>query len=54
MKLNNDGTDEPICKAETEIQTQRTNTWAPRRVRVTDELGGWNGQIYTALYNTDN
>ena len=24
------GTDEPICKAEIETQTQRTNTWTPR------------------------
>ena len=27
------GTDEPVCRAETETQTQRTNVWTPRGER---------------------
>ena len=39
------GTDEPVCRAETETQMQRRNVWTPRGkvagVCVCDELGDW-------------
>ena len=36
------GTDEPICKAEIETQTRRTNVWIPGRGKEEwDELGDW-------------
>ena len=31
MESRKDGTDEPICRAGTETQTQGTNVWTPRR-----------------------
>ena len=35
-------TDEPVCKAEIETQTQRTKVWTPRWERGGwDELGDW-------------
>ena len=39
--IQKNGTDEPICKAEIETQTQRTNVWTPRGVQY-DGLGDWN------------
>ena len=40
------GTDEPICKAEIETQTQRTNTWTPRGKK----RSGMNWEIGTDMY----
>ena len=41
--IQKNGTDEPICKAEIETQTQRTNIQIPSGERGggTDELGAW-------------
>ena len=43
------GTDEPICKAEIETQTQRTNTWTPRRERRSGMSWEIGTDMYTAL-----
>ena len=56
--IQKNGTDEPVCKAEIETQTQRTNVWTPR-----GESGGWGGgvmnweigiDIYTNMYKIGN
>ena len=40
--IQKDGTDELVCKAEIETQTQRTNVWVARGKREWwDELGDW-------------
>ena len=39
--IQKDGTDEPVCKAEIEIQMQRTNVWTPRG----DGAGGMNWEL---------
>ena len=40
--IQKNGRDEPICKAEIETQTQRTNIWIPRGGSGGwDELGDW-------------
>ena len=40
--IQKNGTDEPVCKAEIEIQMQRTNVWTPRGENGGwDELGDW-------------
>ena len=40
--IQKNGTDEPICKAEIETQTQRINIWTPRGGKEEwDELGDW-------------
>ena len=47
-------TDEPVCKAEIQTQTQRTNIWAPRGERengINWEIGI---DIYTTMYKIDN
>ena len=31
METRKDGTDEPLCRAGIETQTQGTNVWTPRR-----------------------
>ena len=46
------GTDEPICKAEIETQMYRTNVWTPGRKG--NELEDWNWHIYTTVYKIDN
>ena len=40
-RIQKNGTDESICKAETETQMQGTNLWTPRRNTGWDELGDW-------------
>ena len=41
--IQKNGTDELICKAEIELQMQRTNLWLPRgETGGWDELGDWN------------
>ena len=41
-EIQKSGADEPVCKAEIEIQTQKTNTWTPSGERdVWDEFGDW-------------
>ena len=37
--VQENGTDEPVCKAEIETQTQRTNVWIPRGEVGWDDLG---------------
>ena len=40
--IQKDGTSEPICKAEIEIQMQRTNAWPPKKeAGVQDESRDW-------------
>ena len=36
------GTNEPVCKTETDSQTQRTDSWLPRGKR---EEMGWTGSL---------
>ena len=46
-------TDEPICKAEIGIQTDRTNVWTPsggRGMVGWDELGDWDRHIYPTAH----
>ena len=43
-RIKKNGTDEPICKAEIETQTYRTNTWTSR------DKGGINWEIGTDIY----
>ena len=44
------------CKAEMETQTQGTDIQIPSRkvCRAWDELGGWDGHIYTITHELDN
>ena len=44
--IQKNGTDEPVCKAEIETQTQRTNVWTPRGERG----GGINWEIGIEIY----
>ena len=44
--IQKNGTDEPICKAEIETQTQRTHVWTPRGERG----GGMNWEIGIDVY----
>ena len=47
------GTDEPICKAEIDTQTQRTNIWTRRGESGTwDELGDWDRRGCNTVYKT--
>ena len=46
--IQKNGTDEPICKAEIETQTQRTNIWTPRE----EGEGGINWEIGIDIYAT--
>ena len=46
--IQKNGTDEPICKAEIETQTQRTNIWTPRE----EGGGGINWEIGIDIYAT--
>ena len=39
------GTDDLICKAEIEAQTQKTDVWIPRGKKW-EELGDWDRHIY--------
>ena len=43
--IQKNGTDEPICKAETESQMQKTNLWLPggkpQGAAVRDKFGDW-------------
>ena len=40
--IQKNGTDEPICKAETEAQIQKTDVWTPKwGGRASDVLGDW-------------
>ena len=41
-RTQKDGTDEPICRPEMEIQTQRTGLWTQERVEEGE--GGMNGE----------
>ena len=41
--IQKNGTDEPVCKAEIEIQIQRTNVWTPRGERWGGDGGGGGG-----------
>ena len=47
-------TNEPICKAETDSQTQRAGPWLPRTREGEDGLGVWDQQMQTTEYKTDN
>ena len=47
-EIQKNGTDEPICKAEIDTQTQRSKVWTPRGERKWDEMGDWDCHIYTA------
>ena len=40
------GTDEPICEAEIEAQTQQTSVSTSRGEGRRDELGDWDQHIY--------
>ena len=44
------GTDEPICKAEIETQSLRKSVWTPSRERG----GGMNWEIGVDIYNIHN
>ena len=44
--IQKNSTDEPICKTETEAQTQRTDVWTPRR----EWRGGINWEIGADIY----
>ena len=40
-EIQKNDTDELICKAEIQTQTQRTNVWIPGGKGSWDELGNW-------------
>ena len=40
--IQKNATDEPVCKAAIETQTQRTYVWTPRGEGEWGELGDWN------------
>ena len=49
--LLENGTDEPVCRAETESQMQRTNVWTPRgESGGSGGGGGMNWEIGTDMY----
>ena len=48
-----DGTDEPICRAAVEMQTERTDCGHSVGGRGWDELREQRGNIYIAIYKTD-
>ena len=55
--IQKNGSDDLICKAELETQTQRTNVWIPRgKGGVWEELGDWDWHIYTVdtMHKIDN
>ena len=48
--IQKNGTDEPVCKAEIETQTQRTNLWLPKETgggEINQEFGI---NLYTLHY----
>ena len=53
------GTDEPVCRAEIEAQMQRTNVWTSRGESGSgwwwwcDELGDGDRHVYTDVYKMD-
>ena len=51
--IQKNGTDEPICKAETETQTQRTNVWTKGASGGWDGLGDGDLCMYTTMYEID-
>ena len=44
-EIQKNDTDELICKAEIDTQTQRTNLWIPRGQEKWDELGDQDWQV---------
>ena len=42
---------EIIYKAETDLQTQKTNLWLPKGKEGRDKLGVWDQQIQTTILN---
>ena len=51
--IQKDGTDEPICRAAMEMQTQRTDLWAQEERRWWDKQRAQNGNIYTTTRKID-
>ena len=45
-RIQKNGTDDLICKAEIETQTQKTDVWIPRGKKW-EELGDWDRHRYT-------
>ena len=43
-------TNEFLCKTEIDSQTQKTNLQFPKGNEGRDKLGGWDLQMYTAIY----
>ena len=54
MASSENGTDEPLCKAEIETQKWRTKVWSPRREWRKRNGMDWEIGIDTAMYKTDN
>ena len=46
------GTNEPICRTETDSQTWRTDLWLPKG-REWDGLGVWGEQMETIAFGVD-
>ena len=49
-RISKNGTDEPVCKAEIEIQMQRTNIWTPRGESEGGGGGVMNWEIGIDMY----
>ena len=49
-RIQKNGTDEPICKAEIETQMQKTNVWTPREESGHGGGGGMNWEIGIDMY----
>ena len=53
-KKKKKGANQPICKMETDLQTQRTDLWLTReRGREWDGLGVWGQQMQTTTHRMD-